>query len=224
MAVLGLDPGINPATQTLPLLQILTETGITAISLATSVPASSIILGNTVRAVATVTFASGLTSTISDVVLESNQLDSVFLGNGAVSTAAAASLKLKGYGNTTNLDVAMTNDATLLTLVNGFKTMSASSSWDVLKAAADDILFRWAGVSSIAPTAMTSAFDLQKLAFLEAFSGNQLSPRDAQGNPSLTGINELVAAWDDVLDRMTVRLAATNDNCQFYTNVTGKAA
>jgi hypothetical protein len=136
----------------------------------------------------------GQASTISDVVLESNQLDSVFLGNGTVSTAAGASLKLKGYGNTTNLDVAMTNDATLLTLVNGFKGMSASSSWDILKAAADDILFRWAGVSSVAPTAMTSAFDLQKLAFLEAFSGNQLTPRDAQGNPSLTGINELVAA------------------------------
>jgi hypothetical protein len=200
-------------------LKTLAESGISSISLATSAPASTTILGNTIRAVATVNFTSGQTSTISDVVLENNQLDSVFLGNGTVSTAAGASLKLKGYGNTTNLDVAMTNDAGLLTLVNGFKGMSASSSWDTLKAAADDILFRWAGVSGVTPTAMTSAFDLQKLAFLEAFSGNQLTPRDAQGNPSLTGINELVAAWDDILDRMTIRLAAQGPLAAVFGNL-----
>ena len=72
-------------------------------------------------------------------MLSNNQLDTQYLGNSTVSQAALATgVKLKGYGNITNLDVAMSNDATLLNMVGSFKTLSPTTTWANLRNAADD--------------------------------------------------------------------------------------
>ena len=189
-------------------LKTLVETGITSISLTTTTPASSQLAGNPITAQSTVTFANGQAHVIADVILANNQADSVYLGDSTVSSTAAALPILKGFGNVKNLDVAMTGDAALLALVDSFKDLPATTSWAAFKAAADDVLFRWAGVDGVSPVAMTGGFDRQKLAFLEAYTGIQLTPRDAQGVPSLVNVQELIDMWNDTLDKATVRLAA----------------
>jgi Ca2+-binding RTX toxin-like protein len=171
-------------------LKTLAETGITSMSLATSVPTITSSSGNTITATSTVTFADATTSTIANVILTNTQIETKYLGDGTVSAAATAlHTNLHGYGIVKNLDVAMTGDATLLAMVTSFKALPATTSWAAYKNAADDILFRWAGVSAVAPTAMTAVFDQQKLAFLEAIGGTQLTPRDGLGVPVLANDN-----------------------------------
>jgi hypothetical protein len=163
--------GVTDASE----LKTLAETGITSISLATTVPTIAIAIA------------------IANVILTNTQIETKYLGDGTVSAAATAlHTNLHGYGTVKNLDVAMTSDATLLAMVTSFKALPATTSWADYKNAADDILFRWAGVSSVTPTAMTALFDQQKLAFLEAIGGTQLTPRDGLGVPVLANDNTLM--------------------------------
>lgn len=64
----------------------------------------------------------------------------------------------KGYGTAKDLQVAMSEGTAaatqLQTLVTNFKAIAATSTWATLKAAADDIMFKWAGVDGVAATAM----------------------------------------------------------------------
>jgi Ca2+-binding RTX toxin-like protein len=202
-------------------LQTLTEAGITGISLTTTTPATDNIRGNDIRAQATFTRADGTTSTIMDVLLESSDADSSYLGDTTVSEAAAALANLKGYGQVTDLAVAMTNDATLLNQVAAYDALSVSTSWADLKASADDILACWAGVDGVAPLTMgDGAFDRQKLAFLEQYFGTPMTPRDAGGNPSEHNLDELISSYDDVRDKAALRLALQGPLAELFPGIT----
>jgi Ca2+-binding RTX toxin-like protein len=190
-------------------LQTLAEAGITQISLASSTPSTTNVRGNTIRAESTFTRADGTTSKIGDVLLETLEADSRYLGDTTVSVAAAALPELKGYGIVKDLRVAMTGDATLLSQVTALKNLPSSTNWTALKGAVDDVLFRWAGVDTVAATPFANGtFDEQKLAFLEKYTGESLVPRDAQGHPTAINASELIATWNDVLGRATIRIAA----------------
>jgi hypothetical protein len=116
-------------------LKTLTESGITGISLNASTPPHGSVRGNTVTAEATFTRADGSTSTIADVILQNNPTDSKYLGDITVSSAAAATaVNLKGFGDLTDLAVAMSHDATLLADVAAFKALSANTGWTALRA------------------------------------------------------------------------------------------
>jgi Ca2+-binding RTX toxin-like protein len=69
-------------------LKTLAETGITSISLATTVPTTTSNAGNTITATSTVTFADATTSTIANVILTNTQIETKYLGDGTVSAAA----------------------------------------------------------------------------------------------------------------------------------------
>jgi hypothetical protein len=68
--------------------ETLAETGITSISLATTVPTTTSNAGNTITATSTVTFADATTSTIANVILTNTQIETKYLGDGTVSAAA----------------------------------------------------------------------------------------------------------------------------------------
>jgi Ca2+-binding RTX toxin-like protein len=189
-------------------LKTLAETGITEISLAVTTPAHGSVRGNTVTAEATFTRSDGTTSTIADVILQNNQIDSKYLGDTTVSAAAAALMKLKGFGALTDLAVAMTNDATLLGQVTALKARPANAGWATLRADAQAILFRWAGVDGVTATPMGGGtFDTQRLALIEHYMGQQLAPRDGNGQPTDANLAELITTWNDILDKATIRLA-----------------
>lgn len=188
-------------------LQTLADANIAEISLTTTT-LQGINRGSAIRAEATFTRTDNTTSKIFDVALEVDETDTKYLGNSTVSSAAALLPELRGYGNVTNLRIAMTNDATLLTFVTNFANMATTSTWQQIKDATDDILFRWAGVDAVTATAMGGGtFDRQKLAFLETYFGYQLTPRDGAGVPAEANITELIKSWNDVLEKESLRLA-----------------
>ena len=189
-------------------LQSLFAAGISEISLATTTPTQTDIRGNEIRAESTVTFSDGSTTRIADVLLNNDQVDSIYLGDSTISSQAGQHANLKGYGDMVDLQVAMTNDAALLAAVSSFENLSSDSSWQVLQSETADIMFRWAGVENTSPTQMGSGtFDQQKLAFLEQFFGRQMTPRDGNGVPDETNIDVLIESWNDALDMATIRLA-----------------
>jgi Ca2+-binding RTX toxin-like protein len=189
-------------------LKTLAETGIVEISLTTSTPAHGSVRGNTVTAEATFTRSDGTTSVIGDTILQNNQIDSKYLGDTTVSAAAAALPNLKGFGILTDLAVAMSHDATLLAAVAALKALPVSTSWSTLRADAQAILFRWAGVDGVTATPMGGGtFDTQRLALLEHYMGQQLAPRDGNGQPTDANVAELITSWNSVLDKATIRLA-----------------
>ncbi len=187
-------------------LQTLAQAGITSISAVGTTPTQTEIRGTTIRAESTYTLSNGTTRKIVDALFDADQGDTRFVGNATVSSAAAALPNLKGLGNIADLRIAMTNDATLLSQVTAFNGLAATTSWAALRDAADNILFRWAGVDGVAPTAMGTGFDRQKLAFLEKIAGQPLVRRDA-GVPDPTPAPELAASWSAILDKEAARLA-----------------
>ena len=189
-------------------LKTLSELGITSIGVNAGAPtgAGASVRGNTVRADATFTI-NGQERRIADVLLGSSPTDTIWLGDRTISVAAAAEAELKGFGTVVDLRIQMTDDPALLTLVDDFSELPTSTSWADLRAGAEAIILRWAGVDGVAPGALGPDFDLRKLAFLEKWFGVELTPRNAGGAPSAANASELRAAWDAVVDAATVRLA-----------------
>ncbi|MEM1047722.1 MAG: calcium-binding protein [Pseudomonadota bacterium] len=188
-------------------LMTLTEAGITSLSLTTRTPTVTDVRGNEVRAEADITFADGRQSTISDVVLVSDQTDTAYMGDATVSAAAALLPNLRGYGEITDLHVAMTTNAGLLAAVETFAAKIATTDLTTYHTDVIDILFRWAGVDAMTPTTLGTGLDTQMLAFVEKYSGYQVMDRDGNGDPIANNVDEVLDIWNETLQEVTLRLA-----------------
>lgn len=188
-------------------LATLAELGIVSIGLANAVPAqSTAVAGNTIARTGSFTRADGTTGGVADVAFTISETATRWLGDSSVSASAAALPELRGFGEVNNLRVAMTMDAALEVMVGDFVAL-ATNDLTMLSAAAEAILYRWAGVDGVAAGAIGSAgFDARKLAFLEKYSGYELMPRDANGVVQTTNLTEMEELWADQVQRLTLRL------------------
>ena len=201
-------------------LKTLTELGIVSINLSHAAPSEpTAIGGNTIANIGSFTRADSTTGGIADVALMLNETNSKWLGDNTVSTAAAALPELTGFGEVKDLRGAMTGDATLLSMVEGYAALT-TTDLATLEDDAIDILFRWAGVNGVTATALGSnGFDTQKLAFLEKYSGYELMPRES-GVIQLDNIDEMEALWADQLTRLTLRLAVQGPLAETFSGIT----
>jgi Ca2+-binding RTX toxin-like protein len=144
-------------------LKTLSELGITSISLSNAAPATPTdVGGNAIARTGTFTIG-GQTRQIADVAFNIDQAATRWLGDATVSSAAEALPDVRGYGEIKDLRLAMTGDAALLSLVEDF-VGTTTTDLAVLKADAEDILYAWAGVSSVAADALgTNGFVCRSL-------------------------------------------------------------
>ncbi|NIJ21113.1 Ca2+-binding RTX toxin-like protein [Sphingomonas naasensis] len=207
--------GISQASE----LSSLTDLGIVSINLAATTPSQPTTVGdNQIVREGSFTRADGSTGQIADVALAINESNTRYLGDTTVSAAAAALPELTGFGNVRNLRVAATQDAGLFAMVSDFAAMT-TNDLGALKAAAEAILYRWAGVDTVPAAALgTNGFDERKLAFLEMFSGYQLTPRE-DGVIALENIEELEATWADQLEGLTLRLVVQGPLSDEFTTI-----
>jgi len=117
------------------------EVGIESISLANQ--ASGFMkAGNSIDATGTFTFTDQRTGAIADVGFDANHRDTVWLGDDTVSTAAAALPNVAGQGTLTNLHIAMTDSASLLSTVENtlpsMNTVDLSALRTVMRPILDD--------------------------------------------------------------------------------------
>ncbi|MBU2588384.1 MAG: hypothetical protein KJ872_09750 [Alphaproteobacteria bacterium] len=200
----------------------LSDLGISSISLAAVAPAEELnIGGNVVAFESTFTLTDGTVRKAGDVVLDISHIDTRYITDTAVSVEASALPKLRGFGNVADLHVAMSENASLLAQVAAFDAL-ATSDLAALKHAAEEILYAWAGVDGVSADPIgTEGFDARKLAFLEAFGGQEIAPRDpVTGAVSTAGLAELEASWDYTLESLTLRLVVQSSSLPAFADMT----
>ena len=100
----------------------------------------------------------------------------------------------------------MSLDSDLLDLVHDLVTDSETMSGSGIKAAFEDILYKWADVESVSPTGRGAYVDGQHLAVIEAFFGDTYLETflnsTTSSNPSYTNGLQLEALYGNMLDSM----------------------
>ena len=187
----------------------LADAGVVSISLTgtTTLPDTDV-RGNVIVREGSFTRADGTTGKVGDVALDVSDTDTRWTGAQTPSQAAAALPQIAGIGELVSLRIAMTDDATLLSMVNGF-VGNSSASIETLRGDAEDILYRWAGVDGVSATAIgTGGFDARKLAFLEKYVGIQLMPRGSGGAVLTTNLAQIEALWSHEFNQISFKLLA----------------
>ncbi|MGN7932723.1 calcium-binding protein, partial [Sphingopyxis sp. 22461] len=186
----------------------LADAGIVSISLtATTLPETDV-RGNVIVREGSFTRADGTTGKVGDVALDVSDTDTRWTGAQTPSQAAAALPQIAGIGELVSLRLAMTGDATLLSMVNGFAGNNTAGI-SALRGDVEQILYRWAGVDGVAATAIGSGgFDTRKLAFLEKYVGIQLMPRGSGGAVLTTNLAQIEALWSHEFNQISFKLLA----------------
>ncbi len=186
----------------------LATAGIVSISLTATTLPDTDVRGNVVVREGSFTRTDGTTGKVGDIALDVSDTDTRWTGAQTPSQAAAALPQIAGIGELVSLRLAMTGDATLLSMVNAFAGNS-SASIASLRGAVESILYQWAGVAGVATTAIGSGgFDARKLAFLEKYVGIQLMPRDSGGAILSTNLSQIEALWKHELNQLSFKLLA----------------
>ncbi len=183
----------------------LAQLGIQSINLGDQTT-NQIVSGTTIEAVSSVTMTDGSTHEIAAASFTYSQTYTQYIGPDTPSTAAAALPQLHGYGNLPDLQEAMTDDPTLLGLVQSFAQMSPTDS-TALGTAIANIMFEWAGVAGVDPTSRGPAFDARELEFLEQFLGVSFFDAHGQVDPIYAPeLNSLAQSWNAAFDGIAARL------------------
>ena len=153
-------------------LETLTQAGIASISL-NYADTTQIIDGNSVVATSIVTFADGQTTTADEVDFAANLLNTSPDPNETTSANITGVIEalpfLKGYGELFDLDVAMSQDSTLVSDVTDLTSVAPADFAD-FDANTATLLYEWAGVANINP-ASRGDFDARQLETLENITG-----------------------------------------------------
>ena len=160
--------------------------------------------GNHIHEQATFEKTDGTTGTIVDAWLDVSNVttdsDARMSGNSTIDALP----DIRGYGNVKSLHVAMTADGALTSLVSSLCNRQLDQLGGI-RAAVENILYRWAGTSSVSTTSRGDQFDGRKLSTLEAFLG---TPYSANGDtsPTVAAVPDLTTAWNSLVEGILTRL------------------
>ena len=155
-------------------LHSLASLGIVSIDLAGVAASTSTQDGNTISHTSTVTFSGGATAAIDDVWFTHSTTNTDYNGGYTLDPGTLFLPDLRGYGTLPDLDIAMSQDATLKGLVADFTSsfsFSAFADPSTLDSSVDAILHRWAGVDGVATDSRGPNVNAQDLEFLERLFG-----------------------------------------------------
>lgn len=162
-------------------LKTLSQLGITQINLASTTTPSLYINANPVTATSTF-IQSGVSKAIGDVWFSTDARDTQYIGNASLNSNLLFLPTLKGFGAIKNLHIAMSQDASLLTMVQTFyqnwnSTKFGSTTVDVQ---VRDILFKWAGVDTASASTYSNyalyGFDSREVLFMQKITGTPYDP------------------------------------------------
>jgi hypothetical protein len=140
-------------------------------------PNGNMIAGNEVRYSGTYELASGLTRETGALYFAQDLALTVWTPPAGTQIPANVSIlpNLHGYGIVTNLDYAMAGNSALLAKVDAFVDAIGTMNGTEATNSFYDILYDWAGVASVSPTARGTAVDGRRVAVLEKFFGTNIT-------------------------------------------------
>ena len=156
-----------------------------------------------IRSTGSFTFSDGSTSTIAAIDLTIDRLSTLSSQEVQLKAETAYLPGLKGYGALSDLNVAMSQDPTLLGLMRDFVQLDASQL-DQINAKIEAILFRWAGVDGIDPASRSAFFDARKHAFLEKIYQSPISFSVVR-TANASGLRD---SWAQIVSYFSGRLSA----------------
>lgn len=189
-------------------LVTLESLGIVSISLSTF-GSDHVVITNDASVItraSTVGFADGSTRTIYDAYLSVDQFDARELAGSVTLDERIADLPfLLGSGNVSDLDIAMSRDASLAELVREFSELGIEKAHEIL-ARTQQILLRWTGADQIAADSRGPDFNAQWLHALEAITGEDFVQGGIGSNPRGDGAAILIGEWQSLVTRTAARL------------------
>jgi len=111
---------------------------------------------------------------------------------------------IRGYGNVKSLHAVMVADGALTSLVSSICDRQLDQLGGI-RSVVENILYRWAGTSTVSTTSRGDLFDGRKLATLESFLGNPYSA-NGDSNPTAAAVPNLISAWNSLVDGVLARL------------------
>ena len=192
-------------------LKTLAELGITSIGTASNGATS---LGGHAIAGASSFIMNGGVRTAADVLFDTDQMNSWYIGDG---TAGSTEIDLdtlflplsRGYGTLPSLHYAMTQDAALKGLVEDFATLGLADM-DELYERIDDIILQWADAENIATNSRGAYVNGAHLRVLERINDQTyVSAYGTGNNPADVGQGPLGKAYalfaNEIMERLLVQ-------------------
>jgi hypothetical protein len=200
-------------------LHSLASLGITSISLA-STPANELENGNVIGAVGSFTMSNGSTGQVAEAFFNNSQVDSQFNGTFTLNPEVLSLPDLRGYGNLPALFISMSQDPTLLQMVQAFagESISDAATFDM---EVTRIMYQWAGVENAAPTSRGSFINAQQLEFLEKFLDEPFVSGGTGGSNPIEveqGTSE-TAAWNTAFQQIKAYLLVQGPLASLFPNV-----
>lgn len=191
-------------------LHTLTELGISEIALNAAL-VNYDIAGNIITHESTFTI-NGQTRTIVDAWFAYDNTNSQYAEDYTLDIRTLFLPTLRGFGDVKDLHIAMSQDETLLNMVQDVALADAATILDPaydLTGKIEDILYRWAGVDGVDPASRGPYIDGRVIEFLEHYHG---LPYIAYGHTSPTEIvtsgaaPAIVGVFNDVVEILTSHL------------------
>jgi Ca2+-binding RTX toxin-like protein len=188
-------------------LETLNGAGISSISLNyTNMNATN--QGHHVSSQSTITFTDTSTATIQDVWFNMNQASSYWMmpSDFEYNHAVFSLPVLRGSGNVADLWVALTEDSSLLNLVEDLVAADYTElSFSAFRNDVENILIKWAGVEDVNPTSRGAYIDARVVEAVEEFVGDEAL---LNGSPILlsNASAQIEGVWNSFVDYMAVNL------------------
>ena len=187
-------------------LKHLSDYGITIISL-NDTPSNTINAGNTISSTSTFVM-NGQTRTIADAWFSQDKTTSFFVPDDTFhfDTTVQDLPNLRGHGVVKDLWFAMSEDATLKTMVNdlthtGFTNFHMADFSHAVEA----VLFRWAGVENVDPASRPETFaDARVVEAWEALAG-----RTYTAYPTVANGAQVTEAWHALVTEESIKLLSS---------------
>lgn len=198
-------------------LKTLAQHGITAINLAAT-PIEHMVNGNMIGALGSYQRANGSTGEVAEAYFANDTALSRYEGDIEYDPDVVALPNLRGYGTVPDLWIAMSLDPVLKSLVQDLDAQTVADK-AALTAAVLPILYRWAGVETIAAGSRGPYVDARKLAVLEKFVGQSYNFRGNDDPLFRHQGNLLEGAFDTLATAVGTRLMIFGSMHQVFSEI-----
>lgn len=198
-------------------LSSLSDLNITSINL----NASSVdyhIAGNHITHESTFTI-NGQTETIVDAWFTYSNTDSYYTDDFTIADQTLFLPNLRGFGNVKHLHIAMSDDSSLLNMVDVVTSSTTSDFFDStfdMQGKIQDIMYLWAGVDGVNPTSRGSNIDARKLEFLENYLGDDYLQAGIDPNPGAGPAVELEELFNRVFTDVLTGIVIQSEDTEFF--------
>ena len=204
-------------------LYTLDDLGITSIS-TNFTNVNYMISGNEIKQESTFTI-NGQTQSIVDAWFTYDNANTTYVGDYTLDIRTLFLPTLRGFGNLPDLHIAMSQDETLLIMVQELATANTetilSADFD-LQSKIEEIMFRWAGVDEVDPASRGIVIDGQHMGFLEVLADEEWQQVNATANPGPTPGKILNDIFQQSFTKIASQLLMQTGAKEVFSDVTAK--